>query len=85
MLHFNKDRAIIIKKNSLWLKFNKEIETKNGLIFGIVLQVKLDNNCCFATIGTASKQDINDLHKNWTCIQVDCLPDGQVLQLANLK
>jgi len=58
----NKNMAIVVETNSLHLIYDEENKTKNSYICGIILGVKLDN-CCFATITTASKQDINDLHK----------------------
>jgi len=53
----------VVEKNDLCLVFDKEIQKKNSYVCGIVLAVKLDDNCCFATIGKGSKQDINNLQR----------------------
>jgi len=54
----------VVEKNDLCLVFDKEIQKKNSYVCGIVLAVKLADNCCFATIGEGGKQDINNFQKN---------------------
>jgi len=49
----NKGRAIVVKKNSLKLKSNKEITMKNGFVCGIRLAVKLAEECLLATVAKA--------------------------------
>jgi len=58
----NEGRVIVIKKNSLKLKFNKEIKMQNGFVCGINLQLMPCENYSFMTISSRIHQDINDLH-----------------------
>jgi len=59
----SKGRAIIIEKNSLKLKFNKEIKTKNSFVCGVILEVRPDENYTMSMVKKIKRKDINKLHK----------------------
>jgi len=62
----NEDWMIVISKNSLELKFNEEIKTKNGFVCSITLVAKPATDCMLAMVATANHHraiNINDLHK----------------------
>jgi len=52
----NKGRAIIVKKNSLKLKFNKEIKTKNGFVCGVILEVVPDDNYALPMVNAIKRE-----------------------------
>jgi len=58
----NKGRAVIVKKNSLKLKFNEEIKMKNGFVCRVILEVRPDKNYVLPMVNKI-KKNINELHK----------------------
>jgi len=64
----NEEWMIVVLKNLLQLKFNKEIKMKNGFICKIVLSIKPATNCMLATVAMADRHrtiSINNLHKKF--------------------
>jgi len=62
----NEEWMIVVLKNLLQLKFNKEIKTKNSFVCRIVLLIKPATSCMLAMVAMADRHrtiDINDLHK----------------------
>jgi len=55
-------QVIVVEKNDLKLKFDKEIKMQNGFMCGTVQQVKPITNFSFAAVGNRVCQDINKLH-----------------------
>jgi len=58
----SKGQVIVVEKNDLKLKFDKEIKMQNGFMCGTVQQVKPITNFSFAAVGNRVCQDINKLH-----------------------
>jgi len=62
----NEGRMIVVMKNGLKIKFNKEIKTKNGFVCRVRLTVKPAEDCLLATVTMVDSHrtvDINKLHK----------------------
>jgi len=62
----NKEWMIVVLKNTLLLKFNKEIKMKNGFVCSILLSIKPGTDCMLTTLDTTNHcrpLDINLLHQ----------------------
>jgi len=62
----NEGQMIVIVKNRLKLKFNKEIKTKNSFVCRARLAIQPTNKCSLAMVAMVNHHrtiDINKLHK----------------------
>ncbi len=77
---------IVIGKNSLKIKFNKQIKMKNSFVYGIVLMVS-ENDYLLAMVTMANRQSPQDkwiAHETQTMSKT-LVQKGKILQLANQK